>query len=522
MKNKKFLALVLSLCMAGALAFTACGGDDNSSSAGGGGNTESSSFDTSVDGESNSESSAGGNESVGGGESAGGNESVGGGESAGGGESVGGGESGGEVSGEVKIEYDFDKTYGNDIIGEQVSQDEMNAAISKALAATNFTTKGHSYVAGGASLVVTNVANGKSYNATRATYQTSEGQFETTELRTIIGEVDGVAYAWMSFDQGANWMAEKAEEVVVGGWSNGQEVFGMYLSVFAAGGYTFDATTGAYTVSAEGTSFTIKIVDGEVKVITMVSEMEGDSMYVTSVIEYGNAVDFALPDLNAGGGDVEEVVLPKGQQVDADTWGAAIAATMSSDNLLAAVGMEGLDETGENLLMNGYATMSIADNKGYVEMTTVMPGYGSFSMYSYCGNVGDKNYSWTSYDGENWMVEETGDAIALDGAWMVEELLPEELAFENWTYDELTGGYSYVWTDTLTVTIGIIDGKIGFLRTVSTDAEDQDVPIMIEKYVFTYGGATVGELPSIEGAGDNSGDVVGGGAVGGGDVSIKG
>ena len=417
---------------------------------------------------------------------------------------LGGSSEGGEIGGadsEIKIEYDFDKTYGNDIVGEQVSADEMTAAINKTLAATNFTTKGHSYVNGGASLIITNVANGKSYNATRATYL-ADGEMETTTMHMILGEVDGVDYAWMSFD-GETWECELADEVVMGnGGATGQEVFGSYLSLFSMGESTFNATTGAYTVAMEGMSVSIKIVDDEVKVITYVGEMEGESMYVTSVIEYGNAIDITLPDLNAGGSDIEEVVLPKGEQVNAESWSAAIAATMAADNFFAEVGMDGLDETGENLLTRGIGLISIANNKGYVEMMQEVPGFGTFRMYSYCGNVGDKNYVWESYDGESWSVEDSGAAITIDGAWMVEELLPEDLAFESWTYDETTGGYRYVWTETLTVTVGIIDGKIGFLLAVSTDAEDQSAPVMIEKYLFTYGNATIGELPPIENAGE--------------------
>ena len=432
------------------------------------------------------------------------------------------GDGGDNADTEIKIEYDFDKTYGNDIVGEQVSADEMTAAINKTLAATNFTTKGHSYVHGGASLIITNVVNGKSYNATRATYETTEGEFETTELHTIVGKVDDVAYAWMSFDYGASWFAEKADEVTVGGWSNGQEVFGMYLSLFSMGESAFDATTGAYTASMEGMSVSIKIVDDEVKVITYVGEMEGESMYVTSVIEYGNAVDFELPDLNAGGSDIEEVVLPKGEQVNAESWNAAIEATMAADNFLAEVGMDGLDETGENLLTRGYGTISIADNKGYVEMMQEMPGYGSVRMYSYCGNVDGKNYSWESYDGENWSMDEEGDAITINGAWMVEELLPEDLAFENWTYDETMGGYSYKWNDTLTITVGIIDGKIGFLHTVSIGAGYQTAPIMIEKYLFSYGDATVGDLPPVQNAGGNNENVSGGTADSNGTTNVEG
>ena len=195
---------------------------------------------------------------------------------------------------------------------------------------------------------------------------------------------------------------------------------------------------------------------------------------------------------------------------------------MAADNFLAEVGMDGLDETGENLLTRGYGIIAIADNKGYTEMMQEMPGYGSFRMYSYCGNVDGKNYVWESYDGENWSMDEEGDAITIDGAWMVAELLPEDLAFENWTYDETMGGYSYKWNATLTITVGIIDGKIGFLHTISTNAEYQTAPIMIEKYLFSYGNATVGQLPPVQNAGGNNENVSGGTADSNGTTNVEG
>ncbi len=391
--------------------------------------------------------------------------------------------------------------------------------------------------------ILSKVASGRVYTLLDFTYDSNMEEMFAPQQKVEYyhGVVDGVVQEWSKEGDGEWEQETRAPEEFTGTIGFALMQFAEFPLEYLYNAYlNFENVGDTYVweVSGESGSQTVefKFSDGKlysyaIKVLST-REEEGEayttSSEMTFTITYGNTSVGALPgqedepddgnSSNSGsqggsaGGEIVggEVVLPKGEQVNAENWTAAIAATMATDNFFAEVGMEGFDETEENVLTSGYGIISIADNKGYTEMMQEMLGYGTFRMYSYCGNVDGKNYVWESEDGESWSVEEVGDAITIDGAWMVEELLPEDLAFENWTYDETTGGYSYAWDDTLTITVGIIDGKIGFLHTVSTDAEDQPAPIMIEKYLFTYGNATVGALPPVQNAGGNNESVSGG------------
>ena len=448
---------------------------------------------------------AGGGEEISSAPSQGGSEEISSAPSQSGSEEIGGGE---EVD-FVMPEFDFDNTLGNDIVGAQVSTDELSAAIDKALAATNFTMKGHSFVQGGRSLVQSNVANGKSYNVTRATYPTTEGETETTEMHMIIGEVDGTAYAWMSFDE-ENWDCELADEVVVGGWQNGSDVFGDYLSMFKMLTPTFDQSTGAYSVSVEGMTVSIKIVNGAVKMI----HLETTDMYITEVIEFGNAVNFKLPPVTIGGEGGEggnedgpsapevggEVIVPEGEQVNKETWDAAIKETMAATNFSIQAQMLAYLEGRDELIMDGSMVVQVADNNGYYVQKMSIDGNKS-TRYSYMGTVDGKTYNWSSADGENW---ECFESIyqEINGAWFLEEMFPADLTFENVTFVEEMGAYRYVGEEE-TVTIGFKDGKVAFVIQEYTaytpygNCDERDV------WVLTYGDASV-KLPPVQVGGDNT------------------
>lgn len=420
---------------------------------------------------------------------------------------IGGGSIGGDKV-EVNLpeaNFDFDTTLGDDIIGEEVTAEEMQKAIEATCASNNFTIKGHSFIEGGASLIIGNVANEKSYNVTRATYPTQDGTMETMTLHMILGAVDSVDYAWMSFDC-ESWDCALADEVVMGGGTNGNEVFGMYLQLFMMMDSEFNAQTGEYSITADGTTMAIKIVDGVVKMIDMTSE----DMYITYVVEYGNAVDFTLPPVTVNGGEnggdvtIPEIETPISDEVNAEAWAVAIADLSATINFTAnGIGsIEFLDGSGLSAEASLYT--QIADGKGYAVIIS-----SGMEEYSYVGNVDGKNYEWYSYDGKTWECECMGDAFAIDGAYFLSEMIPKEMTFDTVVYDKDEGGYKYTISETDYVVIGINDGKVSFVKSVETvdngDWYSRDTYI----YVLTYGNANVGDLPPVENVG--SGEEVNGG-----------
>ena len=409
------------------------------------------------------------------------------------------GEDGGEVGGDeivtpdVEVQlpetnFDFDTTLGDDIIGEEVTFEEMQKAIKKTCASNNFTIKGHSFIQGGASLYVSSVANEKSFNVTKATYLTTDGRVETTTMYMILGAVDGVDYAWASFD-GEYWECALAEEVVLGGGTNGNEVFGMYLQAFTVMDSEFNATTGEYSIVADDTTIAIKIVDGSVKMIYMssTSEADGSEMYMTYVIEYGNAVDFELPPIESGDEIVTpdvEIAIPekfkmKIEPTDVVTqaeWEEAVRASAAATNFRVYCLYAGRYQSWQ----------SIADGKG---SHRVENADGSV-MYSYAGAVDGSFYTWVSMDGENWACQQV-EEVPLTGAAFFTADMVNLLAYGNAVYDEQRGVYTVTGTsmeNEMIIEVIINDGKIVSINGV------ENLPGL---YQLSYGDAYVGELPPV-------------------------
>ncbi len=395
---------------------------------------------------------------------------------------------------ELKLpELIFDLNVGQGIVGEEVSAEIFKKAITEALGSTNFTIQGKSYVQGGASLIAANIANGKHYSATKATYPTQDGKYETTTMYTIISTVDGTDWVWMSFD-GVNFDNGPAEGVVMAGWKDGNDIFGMYLQVFLSMDSHFNAATGEYSISADGVTVAIKIVNNEVKTIYMT---DGD-MYILYVLTYDNAVDFNLPPVTDGGsGDmggsdvtIPELEVPYSEEVNAKVWEKAIAELRTATNF----SMQATDTTATpDYSVTAHIMMQIADNKGYA--TAYVQGRMN---YAYVGNVDGKNYEWNSENGKKWECICTGDAYAINGEYFLAEVLPVDVTFASVYFNKSQGGYQYEIDDMNYIVIGFTDGQVSFIKSVATSVEDGVEIVNTQVFVLSYGDAYVGELPPVE------------------------
>lgn len=280
-----------------------------------------------------------------------------------------------------------------------------------------------------------------------------------------------------------------------------------WSDAFPYASFTFNTETGCYEAASivfggevALTNVSVKIANG--KLAQMSYSIEG--MELSLAFTY-QEITLVLPEVNGEvggdvGGDVGgETEMPVLEQVDAAGWAAAIAATRAATNFSAVVTMEayaiGSGMTGP--AATGSAIMNIADNKGYVEMTTTMAGMNSSTHLSYCGNVDGKCYTWDSYDnGATWYCEMMSDAMDINGDWMVAEMFCSDMTFETATYDAETKLYSYTTEDGETYRIGFADGKVAY-HSYSYTENMGSVMEMTEWYVFTYGNATVGDLPPV-------------------------
>lgn len=413
-------------------------------------------------------------------------------------ESVGGGSSGDEVEELLPLlEIDFDDTIMESVVGEQVTQDELREAIERTYAATNFVLRGDSYIQGGKSLYISHIADGKMRTLTRATYmEEGTGEWETTNMYQYSGNVDGTNYVWISTD-GTIWECALAEEVMVGSYSNGQEVFSMMLDVFLQMDSSYNETSREYYIDMseeQGVFFSVRVVDGYVKTMSMKMV---DGMYINYVVDYDCAEVGALPPVTVSGGEnggdvtIPEFELPYSDKVDAMTWEKALISLSNTTNFTANV----VDSiVAPDYSVTALINMQIADNKGYG-----VASVNGKEEYSFTGNVDGKNYEWYSEDGKTWECEYMGDAYDINGASFLAELVPADIAFEKTYFNDEIGGYVYDISETEYVVIGIAGGQVSYVLCYK--AEDYGDGYIVEEtqvYVLSYGDANVGELPPVE------------------------
>ena len=235
----------------------------------------------------------------------------------------------------------------------------------------------------------------------------------------------------------------------------------------------------------EGT-MRIDLYDYECTEVTIPTEGQGDS---------GNGDNSGDVEI---GGDVEIPVV--GGETTIKALYAAIENTRKENNLQANViyGAYMIENETPTLLESGEGLIAFCDNKQYTETTVFSADGTSQSRYTYCGNIDGKNYVWSSKDSANWYNYENGDAIDLDGAWMIDEMFSFVYETDTVVYDEAENAFCYTIGETMMVYVGIENGRISRIRTITSEQDGDSMIVAIEEYTFTYGDAYVGDLPELK------------------------
>ena len=417
--------------------------------------------------------------------------------------------------------------------GAQVTKEEWTTVMTNAYNADNVTISmnlsGYSdendLVWTGLGTGTVKIADGKLHEQ-YAYKETYNGESETYTDQTYIAKVDGTYYEWYkdSIDT-LDWVSRVCDEAESDPTylTAGKYVLSDFMGTGSLESYimiydymTFDSATGEYKWvegdhAGESYTLAIKVLDGKLYTVrermelgTAYEEMKCVfSNYGTTTVStmFGEDEDEGTSDSSQGGSIGGEVGGDDSyQQVDAAGWAAAIAATRAATNFSATVTMEAYSEVEGNVILvaTGVATMNIADNKAYTELTTTMMDGTSATKYSYCGNVDGQNYVWDSYDLVDWYCESNGDAMDVNGDWMVNELFCADMTFETATFDAETGIYTYVEAGGEVYAIAFANGKVVYHSYSYIDAMGHGN--VKEEYVFTYGNATVGQLPPVTAA----------------------
>ena len=235
----------------------------------------------------------------------------------------------------------------------------------------------------------------------------------------------------------------------------------------------------------EGT-MRIDLYDYECTEVTIPTEGQGDS---------GNGDNSGDVEI---GGDVEIPVV--GGETTIKALYAAIENTRKENNLQANViyGAYMIENETPTLLESGEGLIAFCDNKQYTETTVFSADGTSQTRYTYCGNIDGKNYVWSSKDSANWYNYENGDAIDLDGAWMIDEMFSFVYETDTVVYDEAENAFCYTIGETMMVYVGIENGRISRIRTITSEQDGDSMIVAIEEYTFTYGDAYVGDLPELK------------------------
>ena len=444
---------------------------------------------------------------------------------------IGGGESGGDKVETLLplLEIDFDDTLMEGIVGEQVTQDELREAIESTYAATNFVFRGDSYIEGGKSLYISHIADGKMRTLTQATYmEEGAGKLETTNMYQYSGNVDGTNYIWLSTD-GEIWECALAEEVMVGSYGNGQEVFSSILDIFLLMDSSYNETSKEFYIDmseAQGVFFSVRVVEGYVKTISMKFV---DGMYMNYVVEYDCAEVGALPPVGEiGGGDVNIPENPDfdamGQEVSQGEWEKAFYLFFNEQanvTVNAAFWMsmeEYYDETWHKYegILDGVIYFSNGEMYERNQITGMEDGDNfSFTEEKYIVNKDGTYYEYysDSIDTPNWVESMVRDEF--DGT-LASYILGGEMSVEEYIamyaiadFNRETGEYTVYIEDEIdpyTIKFKFVDGLLFSLTIRFEDMEsDSERGFSEERYVFTNYGDTYFEYPDFENGGGNFG-----------------
>ena len=200
------------------------------------------------------------------------------------------------------------------------------------------------------------------------------------------------------------------------------------------------------------------------------------------------ACDTILGLFNQGGESSSETsqtseVKEVGEMLTETEFEAAVQALYSQTNLVLTLDWE--EEGGKVAVSGAYA---FADGKAYTELTYVKNGATS-KLYGYTGEVEGTYYEWESTDKIAW------DYVEAEAEDATPRFLFEYVftwcGFDYCTFNNKTEMMEFTGLDAPSVSVKVVNGKIVAFRYEDTDGSWMFATI-------TYGGAVVGELPSLD------------------------
>ena len=204
------------------------------------------------------------------------------------------------------------------------------------------------------------------------------------------------------------------------------------------------------------------------------------------------ACDTILGMLNLGGesestsetsqtSEVEET----GEMLSETEFATALQTLYSQTNLLVTI-TDGEQNVAGKKTLTG--VVSFADNKVYSELAYSADGNVS-KEYTYVGVVDGVCYEWTSTNSVVWEYKEVDMANTTAGAFLEEVFI--WCGFEYCEFNNKTSMMEFTGMGSPSVGVKVVDGKIvGF--------HFEDIAGNWYAATITYGGAVIGELPSLD------------------------
>ncbi|MBQ9713884.1 MAG: hypothetical protein IJV83_01030 [Clostridia bacterium] len=400
----------------------------------------------------------------------------------------------------------------------EITEDEWYEILENTYAQTHFTVEAEQTLVaeGMKGEVRANVciSEGKAYYSA---IQSANGEKMKIESYLGRGE-DGVMYLWYDED-GTGFEVEEAH--LTEEYTTGYGIFGYYLDVlnFASvvennnGVLVFETDEWMMTITVENWLITVISVDNYDPYNEYDSNLE--SFYIC----YNNVWDIVLPGLN-GDYDPDTPVFPDtptypitpdvdfsgvdeklgvyivGEVVSEAEFKKAIENTYASTNFTVTEYADYGDMVVKAI--GDYAdakSFMIAQMNG-VEEDGALICYGY--QYNYMGRVDGIDYMWSSVDNTNFECQVKPDYIPdyTSGKYFAQFF--DILDYTQCVYNKAASAYVMTAPDGEMVAVKIVDGYVAaYAYGNSYEEENGELVFNEEIFVFTYGDASVGELPKV-------------------------
>ncbi|MBO5027111.1 MAG: hypothetical protein J6C79_01150 [Clostridia bacterium] len=345
--------------------------------------------------------------------------------------------------------------------------------------------------------------------------RTSDEEGDHIEIvRSVVTNENGVDYEYTYNKETGIWEKAESSNTVEDIFQNMHSIFSVFAKMYDA--MEWNANDGCFYAAefsmGANALYNVQIVIENGNVQRISYDMRYDEYEGTMRIDLYDyeCTEVTIPTEGQGdsgngdnSGDVEiggEVEIPVvGGETTIKALYAAIENTRKENNLQANViyGAYMIENETPTLLESGEGLIAFCDNKQYTETTVFSADGTSQTRYTYCGNIDGKNYVWSSKDSANWYNYENGDTIDLDGAWMIDEMFSFVYETDTVVYDEAENAFCYTIGETMMVYVGIENGRISRIRTITSEQDGDSMIVAIEEYTFTYGDAYVGDLPEL-------------------------